>query len=410
MKLLLILDTVEFPLAPTPALARRCAGLLAQKGHTIHLLELYDGQHRPPVQPGCQQTLLPFSDERVMNQLLEFGQKGGTPVPLRLAKLCLHPQAALAAVRQILLKRPRRVSAAAKKIAQLDAQFHFDGMIAVAAPYAGSFALQQVETQAKKISWQMDPYAANRSYQVPGAYARERQLCQAIHRIFITPAMQADYQPGGPLADFAQKAQVVDFPSLVRQPATKPLAKGFPIRCVFCGSLYPELRTPHFALELFSTLNDPDVELVFVGGGWQYYPAQLLEQAKEILGERLVVTGPLSYEESAAYLASGDVLINLGNGVDNQVPSKLFEYFAQGKPILHLTKLANDPCLPYLNRWPLALCLSEQQSCSPEVLGQLSEFLHSKAQERIPFAQAEEIFFENTQKAAVNHILCALED
>ena len=159
-----------------------------------------------------------------------------------------------------------------------------------------------------------------------------------------------------------------------------------------------------------SKLNDPDVELVFVGGGWQYYPAQLLEQAKEILGERLVVTGPLSYEESAAYLASGDVLINLGNGVDNQVPSKLFEYFAQGKPILHLAKLANDPCLPYLNRWPLALCLSEQQGCSPEVLGQLSEFLHSKAQERIPFAQAEEIFFENTQKAAVNHILCALED
>ena len=40
MKLLFILDTVEFPLAPTPALARRAAGLLARRGHTVHLLEL----------------------------------------------------------------------------------------------------------------------------------------------------------------------------------------------------------------------------------------------------------------------------------------------------------------------------------------------------------------------------------
>ena len=64
MKLLFILDTVEFPLAPTPALARRAAGLLAQRGHTVHLLELWDGRTPPPAEPGCESHLLAFGDER----------------------------------------------------------------------------------------------------------------------------------------------------------------------------------------------------------------------------------------------------------------------------------------------------------------------------------------------------------
>ena len=99
MKLLFILDTVEFPLAPTPALARRVAGLLAKRGHTVHLLELWDGQTPPPAEEGCISHALAFGDERRMNEALEFGRAGGTPVPLRLLRLAAKPDAALAAVR-----------------------------------------------------------------------------------------------------------------------------------------------------------------------------------------------------------------------------------------------------------------------------------------------------------------------
>ena len=44
-----------------------------------------------------------------MNEALENGQKGGTPVPLRLARLSAHPAAAAAAFRQLVLHAPRRV-------------------------------------------------------------------------------------------------------------------------------------------------------------------------------------------------------------------------------------------------------------------------------------------------------------
>lgn len=401
MKLLCILDSVEFPLAPTPAIARRAAALLAQQGHTVHFLELYDGETVPPEQPGCGRTLLPFADERVMNRVLEFGNPGGTPVPLRLLKLCAHPAAALAAVRQIALKKPRRISAAKKAIEALDRQYHFDAAVAVAAPYAGSFALAAADFGGKKSSWQMDPYAANHSYSAPGAFEREKELLAALDAVFIAPAMTQYYAPGAPLESYAAKAHVLDFPSLVSPPPAPHVQReGGRLRCVFVGSLYPTLRTPHYALELFCALNDPKLELVFVGGGWENYPADLLEPYRKILGDRLIVTGPLPAARAAEEVAKADVLLSLGNAVDNQVPSKIFEYFAAGRPVLHLAKLENDPCRPYFNRWPLALTLLESEGAGPEVLARLSAFLAEKGRSRLPFEEAARLFESNTPQAA----------
>lgn len=401
MKLLCILDSVEFPLAPTPAIARRAAALLAQQGHTVHFLELYDGETAPPEQPRCGRTLLPFADERVMNRVLEFGNPGGTPVPLRLLKLCAHPAAALAAVRQIALKKPRRISAAKKAIEALDRQYHFDAAVAVAAPYAGSFALAAADFGGKKASWQMDPYAANHSYSAPGAFEREKELLAALDAVFIAPAMTQYYALGAPLESYAAKAHVLDFPSLVSPPPAPHVQReGGRLRCVFVGSLYPTLRTPHYALELFSALNDPKLELVFVGGGWENYPANLLEPYRKILGDRLIVTGPLPAARAAEEVAKADVLLSLGNGVDNQVPSKIFEYFAAGRPVLHLAKLENDPCRPYFDRWPLALTLLESEGAGPEVLARLSAFLAEKGRSRLPFEEAARLFESNTPQAA----------
>ena len=401
MKLLCILDSVEFPLAPTPAIARRAAALLAQQGHTVHFLELYDGETVPPEQPGCGRTLLPFADERVMNRVLEFGNPGGTPVPLRLLKLCAHPAAALAAVRQIALKKPRRISAAKKAIEALNRQYHFDAAVAVAAPYAGSFALATADFGGKKASWQMDPYAANHSYSAPGAFEREKELLAALDAVFIAPAMTQYYAPGAPLESYAAKARVLDFPSLVSPPPAPHVQReGGRLRCVFVGSLYPNLRTPHYALELFCALNDPKLELVFVGGGWENYPADLLEPYRKILGDRLIVTGPLPAARAAEEVARADVLLSLGNGVDNQVPSKIFEYFAAGRPVLHLAKLENDPCRPYFDRWPLALTLLESEGTGPEVLSRLSAFLAEKGRSRLPFEEAARLFESNTPQAA----------
>ena len=102
-------------------------------------------------------------------------------------------------------------------------------------------------------------------------------------------------------------------------------------RCVFCGSLYPGLREPGFALELFRALGPASGwTLTMAGGGWQYFAADAA-QTKAVLGEQFEQPGPVPAETARAMQAQADVLLNLGNAVDNQLPSKLFDYFCCGQ-------------------------------------------------------------------------------
>ena len=79
--------------------------------------------------------------------------------------------------------------------------------------------------------------------------------------------------------------------------------------------------------------------------------------------QKFVRPGLLPPDEAAALENRADVLVSLGNTYDNQMPSKLFGYFATGKPVLHLAVSENDPTLPYLARYPLALVLHPEGRC-----------------------------------------------
>ena len=92
MRILFILDSVENPTSANVLMAQRLAGVLCAAGHTVHLLELWDGLHPQPELPGCTVHCLAFADERLMNAALENGRSGGSPIPVRLARLAATPQ------------------------------------------------------------------------------------------------------------------------------------------------------------------------------------------------------------------------------------------------------------------------------------------------------------------------------
>ena len=86
MRILFILDSVENSTSANVLMAQRLAGVLCAAGHTVHLLELWDGLHPQPELPGCTVHCLAFADERLMNAALENGRSGGSPIPVRLAR------------------------------------------------------------------------------------------------------------------------------------------------------------------------------------------------------------------------------------------------------------------------------------------------------------------------------------
>ena len=319
------------------------------------------------------QHLLAFADERQMNEALENGQKGGTPVPLRLARLAAHPAAAAAAFRQLVLKQPRRTVDSRREIERLDAEFHFDAVCAVCAPYRTAFALEAAAIRGKKFLWQLDPYASNRDYTAPGGFAREGQLLDALDGTFVTPQALPDYADGAPLAPWREKVHVLGFPTLL--PRVMEPVEHDDIQCVFCGSLHPGMREPGFALALFRALHDDTVTLTMAGGGWERFEAD------------------------------ADEIVSLGNTYDNQMPSKLFGYFATGKPVLHLAVSENDPTLPYLARYPLALVLHRKDGVTPGTVAKLHSWLHNVQGHALPFAQTARLYPEFTPEKVAEEFL-----
>ena len=402
MRILLVLDRVENPASANALLGFRLAEQLLARDHTVHILTLWDGLHTPPAPPqGAVQHLLAFADERLMNEALENGRKGGTPVPLRLVRLAAHPAAAVAAFRQLVLKAPRRTVDTKREIERLDAEFHFEAVCAVCAPYRAAFALEGAAISGKKLLWQLDPYASARDYTAPGGFAREKQLIDAMHRVYIAPTALRDYAEGAPLYEVRGKMRVLGFPALVPMPDPAP-HEG--LRCTFCGSLYPGLREPNFALALFAALNDPELTLTMAGRGWKSFSAAT-KAAGQVLGSRLVLPGPLPPAEAAALEQDADVLLNLGNTRDEQMPSKIFAFLGSGKPILHLAASDTDPTLPYLARYPLALVLYAKDGVTPGVTARLNRWLHEVRGRQLPFAETAQLYPEFTPEKVAEEFL-----
>lgn len=457
MKLLFVLDAVDYPGAVNPRLAKAVAAVLAAGGHRVDLLQLWDGLTEPGGAAGCRSVLLPFADERRMNEALEHGNAAGASTLVRLARLAARPDAALAAVRALALHRPRRRAACRKEIERLDGEMGYDAVVAVAAPYHAAAALAAARVGGKKAAWLMDPYSQNRGWVVPArALAEETAIYRAVDAIFVTRLMEPDYAPGGPFAAFGAKAHRLEFPALVAAEgaegaaaqgaapaeaaraaqqaaggATGPAATDSParpapaeppaaaapgasgIRCVFVGSLYPELRTPEFALRLFLALDDEELTLAFFGGGWEHFPPEspvgrLRAEAEARLGKRLEIHGPVPPAEARRLVAGADILLSLGNTVANQLPSKVFEYCGAGLPVLHLAERQEDAALPYFARWPLACAVQRSEGLGPAVLARVRSFLHGNAGRRLPFAEAERLFAENTPAAVAARLLALL--
>lgn len=380
MRILLILDSVEFPAAANPQLGRRLAAALAQKNQEVHLLELWDGETMPPAVPGVPRHLLAFPDERMMNRALENGARQGSPLPLRLARLAAHPTAVMAAFRQLVLKKPRRTVDTARELARLDGQLRFDVICAAAAPYRAAFALESLSTSARKVLWQMDPYAANRTYQAPGSWQRERELLRRMDRVFIMPQAEEDFADSAPLAEHRNKARVLGLPCLVPAPEVPP-HDG--LRCTFVGTMGRGIRSPETALELFAALDAPDITLTLAGPGLDSFDTAA---ARRVLGARLLTPGPVPPAEGRRLQDEADLLVNLGNEMSNQLPSKLFEYLGSGKPILHLAANQEDPALPLLARYPLALVRFDADPAP------VARWLRQVRGRRLPYAETAALY------------------
>ncbi len=243
---------------------------------------------------------------------------------------------------------------ARRKMLQLLETVRFDAIITVSLPFTDHLLGLAAKKKHPKLFWVADigdPFsmqakAPNNAwlYKRLNRRLEHKVLAMADASVVTTPATVTAYEKLFGAA-FAGRIQVI--PPLFSPPAPynaeQPQFHG--INLGYFGALYAPTRTPDALLTLLEKVFAlrPELHgkltLHFFG---EIFP----EFYGQLSGWRPGSTrlhGLRTREETWVAMLAMDILVNIGNTTDFQLPSKAVDYLAAGKPILNLSFVENDP-------------------------------------------------------------------
>ena len=286
-----------------------------------------------------------------------------------------------------------------RQINQLVAEFKPDAVVAVCKP------VLPFETVAMNVSgcpvylYQVDPFGLHRidnPEDKNGFIGRETAVFERAEHIFTTPALLRQYSEAEEYKNYTPKMTAVEFPNINKHifaETVKPAIEfsGEYINLLFCGIVTDQFRSPAKLLKLLEPLFDKGekIRVYFLGDNMS---ATVTEYCLRY-PDNVIAKDRVPAETALATMNDADVLFNISNTLDNQVPSKIFDYFSMGKPVLNLQKIENCPAEEYFAKYPLCYNLKEFE---PADADSLLEFLKKAKGQQMAFADVEKIYAEAT--------------
>ena len=231
--------------------------------------------------------------------------------------------------------------------------------------YETMYTMHQVGDLVPVCLYQTDPWGLHRLPE----FAKDEQLhiqqetdlfAKAKH-IITTPALYKLYLEDERYAPFADKLTPLNFPNI--KPATPSDATSvfdFDSSCtniLFCGLLDDEYRSPQTFLQTAGQLIDKGhkLKIHFLGTS----TSRSLQNFCAKYPQNVLHHQAVSFDRAFATMQQADFLLNLSNTLDNQVPSKIFDYFSLGKPVINVQKIENCPSREYFDRYPLSFTFED---------------------------------------------------
>ncbi|WP_125144033.1 hypothetical protein [Clostridium transplantifaecale] len=235
-------------------------------------------------------------------------------------------------------------------------------------------------TSINWILYEMDPFCYNVAAYGKNAYKRfslvQERFFKECDEIIVTPALGEFYQNTN-FRSFSSKMIELPLANMIPIEDFKDMGlikrKEKEVYCVFGGAIDPIIRNPIFAIDLFHSLHKNIKLFIITQSNIKFLRKKIDETA-----DNVIIYGRESRNVTYGTMQQADILINIGNTVQFQVPGKIFEYMAMGKPIVHFSKIQEDPCLPYLKKYPIAYVIYEYKGGIETQKKNLLQFIYEK--------------------------------
>jgi glycosyltransferase involved in cell wall biosynthesis len=293
----------------------------------------------------------------------------------------------------------------------------YEALVSVSLPFTGHLVGWQLKKQFPYIKWIVDvgdPFSFqefepinNPQFYKKINYLFERQAFRQADGISVTTKKTLEkYVELFP--EIENKIEIIPplisiYPKYQDQLTVLP-KNSEKIRMVFVGRLYKNIRNPDFLLKLFTNLLDTSIgnrlELHFFGETQDCH--HNFQPYRKLIGSHLFLHGIVNHSQAIQAMKDSDILINIGNQTNYQLPSKIVEYASIRKRIINISKISEDSSTEFLKQYPLALCLLEKEDNDySQIIQKITNFIVNIPEDTVvdtnqwhkPF-QIEEVAFK----------------
>lgn len=232
----------------------------------------------------------------------------------------------------------------------------YDVVVPISGNYDAVIAVLLSNISAKKVFWQVDPCSTNLT-----RLKREKKLSEKIEKSIIEKfdAVLTDEIYYNELINIygqsiSNKVHIFHMPliDISNNIDNKRTKNDEGINCVFTGLIYLGIRDPGYTIKLFNELGkDGKIKLHLYGPERKDVPYEC--------SDAIVFHGKVNMDEAKQIIQNADFLVNIGNKMSNQIPSKIYEYISTGLPIINIYKNSNCPSLNLLDKYSNCLNISE---------------------------------------------------
>lgn len=274
----------------------------------------------------------------------------------------------------------------------MNEQALFDAILCTMQPYAVTLAASRI-SGVRKIVYLMDP--PDFVFDSLPWETGQKQLPAALEKfdaILTTPFIRQAIRDTGREALW-EKCIPVSFPHM-EENEIAPTEQDVPmdpekIHLLFCGALFPDVRSPDCFLEIVKRL-DERFCVTFMGRNCeQFWKECAIETRAQVR-----VLPPQPYQVAVNAMEKADILINLGNNMLIHMPSKTLDYINTGKPIVNFHKFTDCPTLYYTRRYPLCLNLYEKKFDPERDTARFVEFCLKSRGRRVPREEIEKTYID----------------
>ncbi|MFC1608491.1 glycosyltransferase [Candidatus Latescibacterota bacterium] len=279
---------------------------------------------------------------------------------------------------------------AVRKARNLVRERSYDVLVSVSTPFTSHVVGRRVKKMIPSVPWVVDigdPFSYHtvehqnnyRLYNRLNFSTEENVFSHATGIAVTSEETREQYIRHFP--DFDDKINVIppliSFTNDFRENRKPYFSGGNGTRLLFVGNFYRPVRRPTFLFDAFRQLLDSGlngkIELHIIGSVKNVMdfitPYNDLIEAGDV-----VLHGLMEHSRALDALMDADVLVNLGNDTSYQVPSKIVDYMATGKPIINLASICDDSSSRVLAEYPLSVTLTGEHCTkdSPEFLKAVS--------------------------------------